>query len=452
MFTNKNEKYIVKKFKVRFTKQQKEQFESMLKDSIYYFNMYLKEDLDEYSRYLDFIDKYGFKAEDYNYTEYLKYLLKESYPNSNEKDILKMRAEARIRIEDPSFFTKEASLSSDARASIIDWIIKGFKFIKVDFKKKRIKNIPQFKRWPDKQILSIRIKNGHHKIWFKNNDRTTHRLVGITKFKDLYIYNSDYLLDEDKERIKGCMLVKGLDGNYYIHINISYDKDEMRFTDLDGTIGIDVGIKNYAVVAGIGKPILTFGNPFKIYPELNKYDKKIDSLTSIYKRKIRYHKDKYKDYDVDWIYDNIIHKSNTIQNAIQLKNKHYKRKLNILYDFIYKITKKIIELHPKKIIIEDLHIDDIKEKHIRVAMKRRNFSRFFNHLAKKCKFYGIELRYVDNSIYPSSNTCYRCGYIHDIKDSRIFRCPNCGLELDRDINAAYTLSKVPNSISKKYKV
>ena len=60
----------------------------------------------------------------------------------------------------------------------------------------------------------------------------------------------------------------------------------------------------------------------------------------------------------------------------------------------------------------------------------------------KCEELGIEFIQVGKR-YPSSKTCSCCGTIkRDLKlKDRIYRCPECGLEIDRDINAAINLSK-----------
>ena len=47
-----------------------------------------------------------------------------------------------------------------------------------------------------------------------------------------------------------------------------------------------------------------------------------------------------------------------------------------------------------------------------------------------------------NKYYPSSKKCNRCGEIKKeltLKD-RIYKCNKCGLEIDRDINAAINLA------------
>ena len=40
--------------------------------------------------------------------------------------------------------------------------------------------------------------------------------------------------------------------------------------------------------------------------------------------------------------------------------------------------------------------------------------------------------------YPSSKTCHHCGYVkEDLSLSdRFYTCPNCGKQIDRDLNAA----------------
>jgi transposase len=44
---------------------------------------------------------------------------------------------------------------------------------------------------------------------------------------------------------------------------------------------------------------------------------------------------------------------------------------------------------------------------------------------------------------PTTQTCSFCGYRQDISLSqRTFKCPNCGREIDRDINSARNILKI----------
>ena len=61
----------------------------------------------------------------------------------------------------------------------------------------------------------------------------------------------------------------------------------------------------------------------------------------------------------------------------------------------------------------------------------------------KCENNNIKLIVADR-FYPSSKTCSSCGNIKDdlkLKD-RVYRCPQCGTIIDRDLNAAINLSRI----------
>ena len=68
---------------------------------------------------------------------------------------------------------------------------------------------------------------------------------------------------------------------------------------------------------------------------------------------------------------------------------------------------------------------------------------FRNQLEYKCRWYGKELIVIDR-FYPSSKTCSRCGWKNkDLKLSdRTFVCKDCGMEIDRDLNAAINIQAV----------
>ena len=69
------------------------------------------------------------------------------------------------------------------------------------------------------------------------------------------------------------------------------------------------------------------------------------------------------------------------------------------------------------------------------------FYEFRRQLEYKCKVYGCQLVVADR-FYPSSQLCSRCGHRHQMPLSqRVFCCERCGLETDRDLNAAINLVK-----------
>ncbi|MHA1506596.1 MAG: RNA-guided endonuclease InsQ/TnpB family protein [Candidatus Asgardarchaeia archaeon] len=58
----------------------------------------------------------------------------------------------------------------------------------------------------------------------------------------------------------------------------------------------------------------------------------------------------------------------------------------------------------------------------------------------KASLEGIEVKYLTKrETMNASKKCHRCGYVTQVK-GRIFRCPSCGMEYDRDLNACINIA------------
>ena len=95
------------------------------------------------------------------------------------------------------------------------------------------------------------------------------------------------------------------------------------------------------------------------------------------------------------------------------------------------------------IVIEDLDVKSMKETESTTRNKRVSdvsWSEFRRMLTYKSQWYGKQLSVVDR-YYPSSQICHCCGSKDGKKseDVRLWICPNCNSELDRDINAAINI-------------
>ena len=108
----------------------------------------------------------------------------------------------------------------------------------------------------------------------------------------------------------------------------------------------------------------------------------------------------------------------------------------------------MVKAKPIWITIEDLNVSGMMEnRHLSKAVANQKFFEFRTKLISKCKENNIELRIVDR-FYPSSKTCSSCGEIKkDLKlKDRVYKC-NCGLIINRDLNASINLKN-----AKKYKI
>ena len=138
----------------------------------------------------------------------------------------------------------------------------------------------------------------------------------------------------------------------------------------------------------------------------------------------------------------LIDLKNFNKKKLQLQRLFYRLDC-IRNDYNNKIVNAITRTKLKYITIEDLKVSNMmKNRHLAKAIQEQNFYKIRTKLTNKCKERNIELRLVD-TFYPSSKTCSCCGSIKkDLKlNDRIYKCNNCGLEIDRDYNASINLEK-----------
>jgi putative transposase len=93
------------------------------------------------------------------------------------------------------------------------------------------------------------------------------------------------------------------------------------------------------------------------------------------------------------------------------------------------------------ISIEDLDVSGMLKNHkLAKSIADASWSTFTSMLDYKCRWYGKSLVKIDR-FYPSSKTCSSCGYKLDKLPLSIreWTCPECGIEHDRDLNAAVNI-------------
>lgn len=215
------------------------------------------------------------------------------------------------------------------------------------------------------------------------------------------------------------------DGKYwYISVGIEVETQQPVLANV--SLGIDVGLKELAVCSD--------GHVFKNInktKEVRKAEKRLRRLQCQVSRKYQMNKE-----------GNRFVKTRNILK-IEKKLRYLNRRLsNIRNNHLHQATNDIVKTKPYRIVMETLNIKGLmKNKCLSKTIAKQGLFEFKRQIQYKCERQGIEFVEADKW-YPSSKMCSCCGSTKkDLKLSdRIYQC-NCGLVMDRDLNASINLSQ-----------
>jgi len=177
-------------------------------------------------------------------------------------------------------------------------------------------------------------------------------------------------------------------------------------------IGIDVGIKDVVVTSDgfySGSPKFTY-----------KYQRKLKNAQRILSRK--------KKGSNGW------HKQRIVVAKIHEKIANSRK------DFLHKLTTKIVSENDV-ICIEDLHVSGmLKNRFLSKSVADVGINEINRQIEYKSAWYGKQVVKISRW-YPSTKKCSSCGNIRIMKLSqRTYEC-ECGLVIDRDLNAAINIKR-----------
>lgn len=224
------------------------------------------------------------------------------------------------------------------------------------------------------------------------------------------------------------------DGTYW-YLSVSYEKEFEQVELTDESLGIDLGIKDLAVVSN-GKVYKNINKTKKVKRlekklkcEQRKLSRKLERNISGYtKGRKPIYKIPLKDMK------NITKQKKVIKHL-------YKQLSDIRKNHLHQTTTDIVKTKPYRIVMEDLNVKGMmKNKHLAKSIAEQCFYEFKRQMKYKCERLGILFIEADRW-YPSSKTCSHCEKIKkDLKLSdRTFHC-ECGFTLDRDLNASINLA------------
>ncbi len=209
-------------------------------------------------------------------------------------------------------------------------------------------------------------------------------------------------------------------GHWFVSLQVEEEIADQRATG--ERVGVDLGIKSLAVCS-TGE---TYANP-----------RALDHATRQLARCQRELSRRQKG------------SRNRAKTKAKLARLH-QRVANLRRDAIHQATSRIVAKtkpeaeRPSVIVIENLNVSGMMQNHsLARAIGDVGMGEFGRQMAYKCVWQGITLQKADRW-YPSSKRCSGCGQVKEslLLSERVYRCEACGLNIDRDLNAARNLAQL----------
>ena len=207
-------------------------------------------------------------------------------------------------------------------------------------------------------------------------------------------------------------------GHWYVSVQV---EEEQTVPENTGpVVGIDLGVKSLATLSD-GE---VMANPRHLKRRL----KKLKRLQRMVSRRQKGGKNRKK----------------AVKKLARLHRQIKNQRRNTLHQVTTRLAKT-----KSVLVMEDLNVAGmLKNHHLAQAIGDVGFYEFKRQLHYKASWYGSRVILADRW-EPSSKTCSGCGWLDETLtlSTRTFHCQQCGLMLDRDLNAAINLAQLAGSSS-----
>lgn len=252
----------------------------------------------------------------------------------------------------------------------------------------------------------------YHKNSFRIDGANIHvnnSTIKLPKIGKIRLKERDYIPVSGVKYLSAT-ISKDVD-KWFVSVVVQY-KHDIIIKSIEEVIGIDLGVKELATLSN--------GDVFHNSKNIKKFQNRLRrSQKSLSRRK----------------------KGSSNRNRQRIKvAKVHRRIRNCRFDSLHKITSSITKTKCRMVVLEDLNVKGMVKNHkLAKAISDAALGEFKRQCQYKTMFYGGETFLIDRW-FPSSKLCSGCGVIKDdLKLSdRIYNC-ECGLRLDRDLNAAINI-------------
>lgn len=226
--------------------------------------------------------------------------------------------------------------------------------------------------------------------------------VSLSKIGEINFVNHR----EIEGKIKACNIKKTRSGEWYISFSVEQEDKSFKSNGKE-SIGMDLGLKTYAM--------LSDGSIFQ--------NKRIPKGMGLHKKMLQRRISRKKKG------------SKNRNKSVQKFAKYAERISRIREDCLHKLSYNLVHSY-SFIAYEELNIAGmVKNHHLAESISESSWGNFTQLLQYKASSAGC----VAVAVNPknTSQICSECGNIEKIElKDRIFNCERCGLQLDRDLNAA----------------
>ena len=265
--------------------------------------------------------------------------------------------------------------------------------------------------WRKKRAKFPRFKKRGKKDSFTTNSQTV-----IVEGKRIKLPKIGWIKMFESLRFEGDLIevtISRTAHRWFVSLIVDTEQQpQVESRSTSSVIGIDVGINTLAT--------LSDGTKYENPRPLKHYERKLKRACRRLSKKV-------------------LRSNNWYKAKAKLARLHYKVAC-IRIDAHQKVSTDIVN-KASVICIETLKITNmLKNRKLAKALSDSALGGFLSLIESKVENRKIEVKHADQ-FYASSKTCSACG--HKKKDlslsDRTYHCSECGLELDRDVNAAINL-------------